>query len=300
LQPTLDLLTEQERLVLSYAALLSPDSIPLAWLRALAVKDYPELGRDADPGCDDPWLSLVNQLMGLRLLQAIDFGEDGHTLRLLRMHRLTQATLQRNMRSDGKVHQRFAAWLAYVENELLEAFGPSLRKYLATGKREPFSVALFGIHADESCDLSFRAFQNICDAQITRMIFDLKKFGSQDELSAAFVSIGEASASGRIPVVFWKNFDSVAGAERFGWLRAFLAPMQDGIALYRGAKIEIGMAIFVFATSRCNDMTEWSSSAISQEGFREELKCEFVFAKGPDFASRIRGYASLIPVLEPQ
>jgi hypothetical protein len=88
LKPTLDLLSEPERLVLGYAALLPPDSIPLPWLRALAANDFPALCRDAEPGYDDPWIDLVNHLLGLRLLQTIDFAEDGRTPRLLRMHRL--------------------------------------------------------------------------------------------------------------------------------------------------------------------------------------------------------------------
>jgi tetratricopeptide (TPR) repeat protein len=88
LKPTLDVLSEPERLVLSYAALLPPDSIPLPWLRALAAEQYPDLGRDAEPGYDDPWLTLVNHLLGLRLLQTIDLAEDDRTPRLLRMHRL--------------------------------------------------------------------------------------------------------------------------------------------------------------------------------------------------------------------
>jgi tetratricopeptide (TPR) repeat protein len=88
LKPTLDLLTEPERLVLSYAGLLPPDTIPLPWLRALAANDFPELGRDAEPGYDDPWLSLVNHLLGLRLVQTVDLATDGRTPRLLRLHRL--------------------------------------------------------------------------------------------------------------------------------------------------------------------------------------------------------------------
>jgi len=93
LQPTLGLLSEQERLVLSYAALLPPDSIPLPWLRALAAKELPELGRDAEAGYDDPWLSLVNHLLGLRLLQTVDLAEDGRTPRLVRMHRIVSAVV---------------------------------------------------------------------------------------------------------------------------------------------------------------------------------------------------------------
>ena len=104
LKPTLDLLSEPERLVLDYAALLPPDAIPLPWLRALAAKDFPGLGRDAEPGYDDPWLSLVNHLLGLRLLQTIDFTEDGRTPRLLRMHRLV-GELVRSTNKEIERHQ---------------------------------------------------------------------------------------------------------------------------------------------------------------------------------------------------
>ena len=66
LGPTLYLLDPEESLVLAYAALLPPDTIPLPWLRALVAKDHPTIGQDAAPGYDDPWLSLVNHLLGLR------------------------------------------------------------------------------------------------------------------------------------------------------------------------------------------------------------------------------------------
>ena len=71
------------------------------------MKDFPELGRDAEPGYDDPWLSLVNHLLGLRLLQTVDLAEDGRTPRLVRMHRLVgelvrgrPTTYQDNRRSQ--------------------------------------------------------------------------------------------------------------------------------------------------------------------------------------------------------
>jgi tetratricopeptide (TPR) repeat protein len=96
LKPTLDLLSEQERLVLSYAALLPPDTIPLPWLRFLASKDFPELGIDAEPGYDDPWLSLVNHLIGLRMLQVKDIDPVTHAPRLMRMHRLVGELVRAN------------------------------------------------------------------------------------------------------------------------------------------------------------------------------------------------------------
>jgi tetratricopeptide (TPR) repeat protein len=88
LAPTLALLTPSETLVLSLASLLPPDTIPLPWLRTLAARKHPELKQDAEPGYDDPWLSLVNHLIGLRLLQVVDIDPDAGTPRLVRMHRL--------------------------------------------------------------------------------------------------------------------------------------------------------------------------------------------------------------------
>jgi len=119
LKPTLDLLSEQERLVLSYAALLPPDTIPFPWLRALAAKDFPELGRDAETGYDDPWLSLVNHLLGLRLLQTVDLAEDGRTPRILRMHRLVEE-LVRSTDQDSERHQNCLFAHAFERCRFLE------------------------------------------------------------------------------------------------------------------------------------------------------------------------------------
>jgi len=94
LEPTLALLKPAESLVLSYAALLPPDLIPLPWLRPLAADEYPGLGVDAEPGYDDPWLDLVNHLLGLRLLQVVDLDPDTGAPRLVRMHRLTGETVR--------------------------------------------------------------------------------------------------------------------------------------------------------------------------------------------------------------
>jgi len=88
LNPTLDQLSEPEHLVLCYAALLPPDTIPLPWLRALVAKEYPDIAKDAEPGYQDPWLDLVNHLLGLRLLQTVVHAEDARTPSLARLHRL--------------------------------------------------------------------------------------------------------------------------------------------------------------------------------------------------------------------
>ena len=57
LAPTLERLTECEKLALSYAALLPPDHIALPWIRALIAEKFPKFATDVEPGHPDPWLS---------------------------------------------------------------------------------------------------------------------------------------------------------------------------------------------------------------------------------------------------
>jgi tetratricopeptide (TPR) repeat protein len=101
LLPTLGRLTPAERCVLEYAALLPSDAVALPWLRTLATGEFPGLGRDAEPGRRDPWLSLARRLFSLRLLKLTEVDESGDILRLARMHRLLQDLLRQVM--DGKV-----------------------------------------------------------------------------------------------------------------------------------------------------------------------------------------------------
>ena len=94
LQPTLERLSESERLALSYAALVPADQIALPWIRALVAKQFPELGQDAEPGHPDPWQSVLRRLVSLRLWRATGVIDgDGQPL-VARMHRLLQEVMR--------------------------------------------------------------------------------------------------------------------------------------------------------------------------------------------------------------
>ena len=106
LAPTLATLSPPESLVLTLAALLPPDHVPLPWLRAVAAATFPDLGQDAPPGYDDPWLSLVNHLISLRLLQVVELAADGRTPRLCRVHRLVQEVVKKTQPDDQATRER--------------------------------------------------------------------------------------------------------------------------------------------------------------------------------------------------
>jgi len=112
LAPTLAALPEPESLVLSLAALLPPDHVPLPWLRAVAAASFPDLVRDAPPGYDNPWLTLVNHLISLRLLQVVELDADGRTPRLCRVHRLVREVVKKTW--PDELAARESALLAHI------------------------------------------------------------------------------------------------------------------------------------------------------------------------------------------
>ncbi len=97
LAPTLERLTEPEKLALSYSALLPADRIAIPWIRSLVAEKFPEIGKDAEPGYPDPWRNLLRRLLSLRLLQVtkISDRESNQSPRLIRVHRLLQEIVQR-------------------------------------------------------------------------------------------------------------------------------------------------------------------------------------------------------------
>ncbi|KAI9933972.1 hypothetical protein MW887_005044 [Aspergillus wentii] len=69
-----------------------------------------------------------------------------------------------------------------------------------------------------------------------------------------------------------------------GWLRYFLAPMQDGEFLDQGINRPLGPAIFAFVGGTCENFRQ----------FYDSLKCGYAKAsKIPDFMSRLRGYVNI-------
>jgi hypothetical protein len=95
LAPTLERLNAREKLALSYSALLPADQIALSWIRSLVAEEFTEVGRDAEAGYPDPWMSLLRRLLSLRLFQPAktSISQSSHSLKLIRVHRLVQEVL---------------------------------------------------------------------------------------------------------------------------------------------------------------------------------------------------------------
>ncbi|GLB08969.1 hypothetical protein AtubIFM57258_004878 [Aspergillus tubingensis] len=116
---------------------------------------------------------------------------------------------------------------------------------------------------------------------LTSINLDISEVYQYSDLKDTFSQVQSEILSGRLPLVFFRNFDSEFGDEKLGWLKYFLAPMQDGEYLDNSVRCPIGRAIFFFeqGTDHFNGFPEI--------GFNSE---DFQGAKVPDFVSRLRGH----------
>ncbi len=178
--------------------------------------------------------------------------------------------------------------LLTVDRQEIESFR-SIRtlisEYCKQGQQKrPLSIAVFGAPGSGKSFGVTEVANSILPGQIEVREFNLSQFSSVDNLLGAFHQIRDVGLSGRIPLVFWDEFDSSFNEKALGWLRYFLSPMQDGRFQEGQISHPIGRSIFVFA----------GGTSASLEGFgKGTVPEDFRAAKGPDFVSRLKGYVNI-------
>ncbi len=121
--------------------------------------------------------------------------------------------------------------------------------------------------------------------------FNLSQLRSVPDLIAAFHQIRDACLRGPIPLIFFDEFDSLFEGEPFGWLKYFLAPMEDGEFSEARSTFHFGRAVFVFAGGVNHTFSEFNERARNPQ---------FCTAKGPDFISRLRGVLNIRSINRPE
>lgn len=170
------------------------------------------------------------------------------------------------------------------EIELVRSVHNMLRRYVLRSRSgeetKPISIGVFG---PPGSGKSFVVKQiakklSLDDSQLT---VNLSQMESPSELAHAFQRSRNFFLQGKIPVVFWDEFDSSLAGEPLAWLRYFLSPMQDGEFLDNGILQSLGNAIFVFAGGTTNKYDAFVSD-LDSDNARQ--------AKKRDFVSRLRAY----------
>jgi len=169
-----------------------------------------------------------------------------------------------------------------MEIENYRAIVNLMKKYAKDKDSRPLSLAVFGFPGSGK-SFGIKQIANTLGG-FEIFVYNLSQFTSLRELEVAFQEIRDASIKGeRLPLVFFDEFDSSFNGEPLGWLKSFLAPMQDGVFLEDGRERQIGRAVFVFA----------GGTSTSFQNFVNQDQDLFRKAKGPDFVSRLKGYLNI-------
>jgi hypothetical protein len=179
--------------------------------------------------------------------------------------------------------ETIGAWRSADRHEIegVRSVKNAMQEYLQRTKSEtPLAVAVFG---PPGSGKSFAIKQVARDLGIDKeaqLTFNLSQFESAEELSGAFHQIRDLHLKGKMPLVFWDEFDTPCQGVPLGWLRYFLAPIQDGQFSDKGRTHPTGGGIYVFA----------GGTRPSFKQFCQVLSEEDRAAKKPDFVSRLRAY----------
>ena len=182
-----------------------------------------------------------------------------------------------------------------AEIEGLRTIRNLMDEYLTGEPTRPLSIAVFGFPGSGKSFSVTEVARSASQRRVETLEFNLSQFRSPDDLTRAFHVVQDKVLEGVVPLVFFDEFDTPFDGE-LGWLKYFLAPMQDGKFRDGEAVHPIGKAIFVFAGGTCHSFQAFAHieqpAGATEAAIASEQR--FRAAKGPDFVSRLRGHVNIL------
>ena len=153
----------------------------------------------------------------------------------------------------------------------------------------PLSVAVFGPPGSGKSHCVREIVGSIPDCSKPFLV-NLSQLANPKDLAEAFTRTLENEKRDKdkpkTTVFFFDEFDAPLNGVSLGWLRWFLAPMQDGKFFFEGRSISIGKAVLMFAGGTAESLKEFGERALSDPAEYREKKV-------PDFISRLRGFIDI-------
>ncbi|CAD6452653.1 1d819d3b-0677-4269-a0f7-1ae4b957d4fe [Sclerotinia trifoliorum] len=177
-----------------------------------------------------------------------------------------------------------------VEIECFRATGRVIDEYLHSTRIKPLSIGVFGPPGSGKSFGVRQVVQSVAKdfrQPIKELEVNLSQFLEYSDLLAIFHTIRDITLRGEIPIVLFDEFDASFKNNPLGWLKYFLAPMQDGNFLDNGQVRPLGRGIFIFIGGTSSTFKEFTTDIEAQ------AQAQARAAKKPDFVSRLSGYIDI-------
>jgi hypothetical protein len=173
--------------------------------------------------------------------------------------------------------------LRVVGRKDVEAFNDIRNRILfhvQSGSRKPLSLAVFGPPGSGKSFGVKEIAREYAGSGFQEILCNLSQGEDSSYLHTTFVTIGDAIAAGKIPLVFFDEFDcSIPGRDGMSWLKYFLQPMQDGYYQHPDGRISVGRSIFIFAGGTHETYAALQAKVVDEEDDTEKLRDFVIFRR---------------------